>query len=237
MSSTLKLLASKVAPGVSAFELDQLAESEIRKAGGTPAFKNYQPAPGDSPYPASLCVSVNDEVVHGIPTKQKILKNGDIVGLDLGVIFGNLYTDAAITVPVGQADPESLKLIEAASESLQNAINILAPGKTTGDIGHAIETTVKKYKFQVVRDLVGHGVGKSVHEAPEIPCYGKPGTGTKFEEGMVVAIEPMINAGSSQIQFMDDEWTIKTGDGSRSSHMEHTLLITRNGCEILTNVV
>lgn len=234
LARVLHMVVGYAVAGVSAFELDQLAETEIRKAGGHPAFKNYRPSSDDPPFPAALCVSINDEVVHGIPTKQKILKEGDIVGLDLGVEYQKLFTDAAITVGVGQVDKKSQKLIEATTQALNAAIAQIAPGKFTGDIGAAIEAAVKKYKFQVVRELVGHGVGQAVHEEPEIPCFGKPGTGTRLVEGQVIAVEPMVNAGVWKVSFSDDGWTIRTADGARSAHMEHTLLVTKTGCEILT---
>ncbi|OGE87759.1 MAG: type I methionyl aminopeptidase [Candidatus Doudnabacteria bacterium RIFCSPHIGHO2_01_FULL_50_67] len=234
LARTLKLVARRVAPGVSAYELNQLAEEEISKAGAVPAFKNYKSSPDDKPFPATLCVSVNDEVVHGIPAKNKILKNGDIVGLDLGVNYQGFFTDAAITVPVGQVDKQSLKLIEAATECLKKAIEQVAPGKTTGDVGFATESAATRYGFQVVRNLVGHGVGAAVHEEPEIPGFGKKGVGTKLVEGMVIAVEPMVNAGDWAITFDPDGWTIRTADGSRSAHMEHTLLVTATGCDILT---
>lgn len=236
LAEVLQMVAKQAIAGASAFDLDKLAEDEIRKAGGVPAFKNYRSQPGDPPFPASLCVSVNDEVVHGIPTEDKILKTGDIVGLDLGVQYQGLFTDAAVTVTVGQVDQASRKLIEAATVSLDKAIAAIAPGKTTGDVGAIIESTVKAYGFSVVRELVGHGVGKAVHEEPEIPCFGKAGTGTKFVEGMVIAVEPMVNAGGWKIVFAEDNWTIKTLDATRSAHMEHTLLVTKTGCEVLTRV-
>ncbi|OGE80138.1 MAG: type I methionyl aminopeptidase [Candidatus Doudnabacteria bacterium RIFCSPHIGHO2_01_FULL_45_18] len=236
LAAVLNLVAAQVKLGVSAFELDQLAEKEIRARGATPSFKNYAAQPGDPPFPASLCVSVNDEVVHGIPTKGKILKEGDIVGLDLGVEYQGLFTDAAITVPVGKVEAKYLKLIEAAKESLTAGLAKIKAGNFTGDIGAAVESTAKKYRFQVVRELVGHGVGRAVHEEPEVPGFGKPKTGTKLVAGMVLAIEPMINAGSWKIYFADDKWTIKTYDHSRSSHMEHTILVTDMGYEILTKI-
>jgi methionyl aminopeptidase len=237
LASVLNLVANRAVAGASAFELDRLAESEIRNAGGTPSFKNFRAQAGDPPFPASLCVSVNDEVVHGFPSKNKVLKDGDIVGLDLGLLYKGLYTDMAVTVAVGKVDATSAKLIEAAKECLSSAIKQTAPGKFTGDIGAAIEATAKKYGFQVVRELVGHGVGKSVHEEPEVPCFGKIGTGTKLVEGLVIAVEPMINAGKWKIIIAPDNWTIKTEDGSLSAHIEHTLLVTKKGCEILTKVV
>src|SRR3989338_730185 len=233
----LNLVASQAKAGTASYDLDYLAEQEIRKCGGIPCFKNYRARKRDHAFPSSLCVSVNDEVVHGIPTKNKILKSGDIVGLDLGVLYQGFYTDAALTIPIGEVDQTSLKLIAAAKECLNKAIKIIKPGKFTGDIGAIIESTAQKYGFVVVRELVGHGVGWAVHEEPEIPCFGKVGTGTKLVEGMVIAVEPMINEKGWKVIFNEDRWTIKTQDGGRSAHMEHTLLVTKNSCEILTNMV
>ncbi|MEJ0021327.1 MAG: type I methionyl aminopeptidase [Candidatus Doudnabacteria bacterium] len=234
LAAVLDLVAKQVKPGVSAFDLDQLAESEIRKLGGIPSFKNYRPQPGDTPFPASLCVSVNDEVVHGIPGKDKIMQDGDIVGLDLGVQYQGLFTDAAITVPVGKVSGKYLKLIAAAQEALKAGLMQVKPDNYTGDVGFAIESIAKDYGFQVVRELVGHGVGKAVHEEPEVPCFGKHGTGTKLIKGMVIAVEPMVNEFGWKVYFAQDNWTIKTSDHGRSSHFEHTVMITDNGCEILT---
>jgi methionyl aminopeptidase len=237
LAGVLELVAGQVKPGVSAFDLDQLAESEIKKRGAVPSFKNYRAVDGDPPFPGSLCVSVNDEVVHGIPGKDKILKDGDIVGLDLGVQFQGLFTDAAVTVPVGRVDEKYLTLIKATRESLEAGLAAVKSGNYTGDVGFAIESAAKKYGFQVVRELVGHGVGKAVHEEPEIPCFGTEKTGTKLLIGMVIAVEPMVNEGGWKVYFTQDHWTIKTLDRGRSAHIEHTVLITDNGCEILTNVL
>ena len=237
LADVLKLVAKNVRAGVTAWELDQLAEREILARGAKPSFKDYAQAPGDPVFPASLCVSVNDEVVHGIPTKDKVLQEGDIVGLDLGILYQGLYTDSAITIPVGKVSDTKLKLIKAANESLYAGLAQIKPGNFTGDIGNAIETIVKKYGFQVVRELVGHGVGAAVHEEPEVPCYGKPKTGTKLEVGMVLAIEPMVNEGDWKIYFAKDNWTIKTADGKNSAHAEHTIIVTDSGFEILTNMV
>lgn len=234
LATVLHLVAGKTVAGISAYELDQLAESEIRKAGAVPSFKNYRSQLDAPAFPASLCVSVNDEVVHGIPTKDKILKDGDIVGLDLGLQYKGLFTDMAVTVGIGKIDSQSAKLIEAATRSLEAAIAEAVPGKFTGDIGAVTELTAKKYKFQVVRELVGHGVGKAVHEDPEVPCFGQRGHGTKLTAGMVLAIEPMVNAGGWKVVFADDNWTVKTEDGSRSAHMEHTVLLTESGPQIIT---
>ena len=236
LAEVLALVAKQVKPGVSAQDLDDLAESEIRKRGGLPAFKNYAAEPGDPPFPATLCVSVNDEVVHGIPRKNKILKDGDIVGLDLGVQYQGLFTDSAITVPVGNASEKHLRLIEAANKSLAAGLSQVGPGSYTGDVGFAIESEAKKYGFQVVRELVGHGVGKAVHEEPEVPCFGEPKKGTKLVKGMVIAVEPMVNEGNWKVYFANDNWTIKTKDKSWSAHAEHTVLITDVGCDILTIV-
>lgn len=234
LATVLNLVASKATVGISAFELDQLAESEIKKLGGQPSFKNYRAVEGDPQYPASLCVSVDDEVVHGIPRKDKILKNGDIVGLDLGVEYKGFFTDAAVTVPVGKVNKKYINLITAANESLKAGLAQIKAGNFTGDVGYAIESTAKEYGFQVVRELVGHGVGQAIHEEPEVPCFGDSHTGTKLVTGMVLAIEPMINEKGWKVYFTDDNWTIKTRDGGWSAHAEHTVLVTESGYEVLT---
>lgn len=236
LAEVLTLVASKVEPGVSAYDLDQLAEKEIRKRGGTPAFKNHKPDSSTSAFPNSLCVSVNNEIVHGIPKKTKILRNGDIVSLDLGVEYHGFFTDSAITVPVGKIDKKTQTLLDVTKLSLDNAIKVIKAGTYIGNIGHAIESTAKYYGFSVVRELVGHGVGAAVHEDPEIPCFGLPGTGPILKEGIVIAVEPMVNMGKWQIDFDKDGWTTKTKDGSLSAHFEHTLLVTKTGCEIITKI-
>lgn len=234
LADVLQLAALNAKPGISAFELDQLAEREIRKRGGVPAFKNYKPTASDTPYPGSLCISVDDEVVHGLPSKDKILKSGQIVGLDLGVVFKGLYTDSAITVIVGKVPNQASDLVETTKLCLENALLQVKPGKRIGDISHAIQSTAEAAGFSPVLDLVGHGVGRSVHEDPEIPCFGKPGTGPVLKEGMVIAIEPMINTGTGKIVIEPDGWTIKTADGGFSAHCEHTVIVTQEGCEIIT---
>ncbi|HYC79691.1 MAG TPA: type I methionyl aminopeptidase [Candidatus Binatia bacterium] len=234
LAETLSLVASKVEPGISTYELDQLAEKNIKGSGANPSFKNYKSSPEDTPFPAALCVSVNDEIVHGIPKKTKILREGDIVSLDLGVEYRGFYTDAAITVPVGKVDKKLLNLIEVTKLSLENALKVVKAGNFVGNVGHAIESTAKYYGFQVVRELVGHGVGASVHEDPEVPCFGIPGTGPELKEGMVLAIEPMVNMGKARIIFDRDGWTVKTADGMPSAHFEHTIIVTKKGCEIIT---
>lgn len=234
LAAVLAMVAQAVKPGVSASDLNVLAEKEIERMGASPSFKNYQSSPADPPFPAALCVSINEEVVHGLPVQGKILKAGDIVGLDLGVWYRGLATDAAVTVPVGKTDRDSYRLLETTRLCLQNAIEQARPGNTTGDIGHAIEATAISGGFSVVRELVGHGVGKAVHEEPEIPCYGKPGKGVVLEKGMVLAIEPMVNQKAGGIGFSRDGWTITTKDGGRSAHFEHTVLVTEKGAVILT---
>lgn len=237
LAETLQLIASKVKPGVSSLDLNMLAEKELKKNGATPSFKNYMPAGFPTPFPASLCVSINDEVVHGVPSYEKKILEGDIVGLDLGVKYKGLFTDGAITVSVGSLKPRLVSLISVTKQCLQNAIAQVCPGNFIGDISFAIQKTAQKAGFSVVRELVGHGVGKSVHEDPEIPCFGKPRTGKKILSGMVLAIEPMVNAGNWKVNFLPDNWTIKTADSSYSAHFEHTVLVTDTGCEILTKVV
>jgi methionyl aminopeptidase len=234
LADVLNLVASKVKPGVSAADLDELAEKEILTRGAKPSFKGYRSQLGDPAFPASLCVSRNDEVVHGVPHKDKILQEGDIVGLDLGIEYKGLFTDSAITVPVGKVKEKHLKLIEAAAACLDSALTQVKVGNFTGDIGFATEKIAKQYGYQVVRELVGHGVGKAVHEEPEVPCYGRKGTGTKLVEGMVIAVEPMVNEGGWKINFAPDNWTIVTEDGGWSAHKEHTVLVTKEGFEILT---
>lgn len=235
LASVLRAAAEAAKPGVSASELDALAEKLIRRAGGEPSFKNYR-AGGRSAYPASLCVSLNNEIVHGIPFKDKILKEGDIAGLDLGMKYKGLYTDMAITVPVGKANENVLKIIEAAKKSLDKGIREIKEGARVGDIGSAIQRFAESRGFSVVRELVGHGVGYAVHEEPEIPNFGKRGTGPELKEGMVLALEPMINAGSPEIVLASDGWTWKTKDGSVSAHFERTVAVAKNGADVLTKM-
>lgn len=224
--------ANLVRPGVSTWELNEFAENEIKKAGGQPSFKNF--GPKSNPFPAALCTSVNSVVVHGIPSKNVILKQGDIVGLDLGMKFENLYTDTAITVGVGEISKPAEKIINTAKQCLNLAIKTIKVGGRIGDIGWVIQTTAEAAGFSVVRDLVGHGVGYNVHEDPSIPCYGNRGEGPKLLEGMVLAIEPMLCEGEYFLEFEPDGWTIRTKDGGLSAHFEHTVAVTKYGARILT---
>lgn len=233
LAKILRKLARAAKPGVSTIALDKMAQELIAGGGDEPSFLNYQPAHAPRPYPAALCVSVNDEVVHGIPS-ERVLEKGDIVSLDLGIKHGGLYTDMAITVPVGTASSEAMNLIAATDEALMAGVAAARAGAYIGDIGAAVESVAKIYGFGVVRDLAGHGVGYAAHEDPLIPNYGKRGEGMELEAGMVLAIEPMLNVGGWRVKFLDDGYTVKTADGSLSAHSERTVLVTEGEPEILT---
>jgi len=235
LAEILSILAELVKPGVSSFFLEEEARRLIKEGGDTPAFLGYKPQGAKRPYPAALCVSVNDEIVHGIPNEtEKIFKEGDIVSLDFGITHRGLITDAATTVPVGVVDEESKKLIEITKKALDAGIKAAIPGNTIGDIGAAISAVVGTTKFSLADDLVGHGVGYVVHEDPYVPNVGIKGTGEKLVPGLVIALEPMVNAGHSSIKMFPDGYTIKTRDGSRSAHFEHSIAITEKGNIILT---
>jgi methionyl aminopeptidase len=228
-------VVKKVKPGVSTQELNDYAEKLIKDGGDKPAFLHYKSRPEDRPYPASLCTSVNNEIVHCVPTKNKILKEGDIISLDLGLNHRGLFTDHAVTVPVGKISKKDQKLIDDTKKALELGIWAAHNGATVGDIGHAIESFVNR-KYGIVRELAGHGVGKKVHEDPYIPNYGKAGKGEKLVPGMVIAIEPMLNIGKDAIINNGDDYSIKTADGTHSAHFEHTILITDGEAEILTKI-
>lgn len=235
LAAVLEQLKAAVAPGVTAEELDDLAEARIREGGDTPAFLGYTPEGAPRPYPATLCVSINDEVVHGIPNEsKKVLKEGDIVGLDLGLIHEGIIVDAAITATVGQPDTLSKKLLYATEEALAAGIAEALPGNHVGDISHAIGTVIERAGFSVVKSLGGHGVGDLVHEEPFIPNYGRAGTGPLLVEGMVLALEPISSAGKATVILAPDGYTYKTKDGSRSAHFEHTILIEKGEARIIT---
>jgi methionyl aminopeptidase len=233
-------LKAKVAPGVTAEELDDLAEQMIRDGGlpgqgDSPAFLGYRAEGMSRPFPATLCVSINDEVVHGIPNEsEKILKEGDIVSLDFGLIHNGVVVDAAITVPVGNINEESKKLLHATENALSAGIAEAIPGNHLGDISHAIQKEIENAGFSVVKELGGHGVGDEVHEDPFIPNFGRAGSGVLLKEGMVLALEPISSAGKSAIVLAPDGWTYRTKDGSRSAHFEHTILIEKEGARIIT---
>lgn len=236
LATILHKVKDKVASGVSTKELDAYAEELIREGGDVPAFLNYRPEGAPTPFPASLCVSVNDEVVHGIPNPNRILKEGDIVCIDLGLKHKGLFTDMALTVPVGKVSHASAKLIDTTRKALEVGISAAYGGNTVGDIGHAIESFVRPHKYGIVEVLSGHGVGRAIHEDPYIPNFGKAGKGVKLVPGMVVALEPMLNNGTKNVTLDDDGYTFRTADGKKSAHFEHTILITDGEPEILTKV-
>lgn len=233
LAKVLDKVAKKVAPGISTFELDKYAHDLIVEGGDIPAFLNYRPAGAPTPFPGTICISVNNEIVHGIPKKSKVLKEGDIVSLDLGLQHDGFFTDHAVTVPVGKISKKDEKLLEATKKALEIGIWAAIGGATVGDIGHAIESFVNE-KYGIVRELAGHGVGVRIHEDPYVPNYGKAGKGQRLIPGMIIAIEPMLNIGGDEIIVAPDNWTIKTADGSKSAHFEHTILITEGDAEIIT---
>ena len=234
LADVLASVAGLVAPGVSAAFLNAEAEKMIAARGAESLFLGYKPEGALSAYPAALCVSVNDEVVHGIPGKDKIMHEGDIVGLDCGLRYEKMCVDSAITVGVGEVSAQAKKLIAVTRDALTEGLRVVGPNARIGDIGHAVEQYVKKNGFTVVRDLAGHGVGYSIHEEPMILNFGKKGTGMQLAPGMTIAIEPMVVAGDFHIIIDDDGWGIRTADGALAAHFEHTVVVTKEGCEILT---
>ncbi len=224
----LEATSEAVAPGRSTMDLERVAERKIRDLGAKPAFKGYYD------YPCVLCTSINNEIVHGIPSEERMLKPGDIVSLDCGVVLDGYYGDAAITVPVGELGPELQKLLDVTRKSLEQGIEAARVGNTIGDVGAAVQGVVEANGFSVVREFVGHGIGTKLHEDPQVPNFGKPGYGPKLRDGMVLAIEPMVNMGRPETRLLDDKWTAVTQDGSYSAHFEHCIAVTRNGPVILT---
>jgi methionyl aminopeptidase len=224
----MELLGTMVKPGVTTAELDRAAERFIREHGGSPTFKGYRG------FPASICTSVNEEVVHGIPSKRE-LKDGDIIGIDMGVLLDGFTSDMARTFIVGEADPETVALVKTTKECFQRGFEQMKPGARIGDIGWAVQQLAESRGYGVVRDLCGHGVGRELWEEPELPNFGKPGRGVRLEAGMTLALEPMINLGTWKIEFDEkDGWTVRTADRKLSSHYEETILITADGAQILT---
>ena len=227
LARALKLLEENIRPGTKTKELNRLAEDFITQQGAYPAFKGYRG------FPSSICVSIDEEVVHGIPG-ERALEQGQIVSVDIGVLKDGYYADAARTYSVGEIPEKSRKLVDITREALECAVDSVKEGKHLSDVSHAIQSLVERNGFSVVRDLVGHGIGKKMHEEPQIPNFGEPGQGVMLKKGMVFAIEPMVNVGSWEIDTKDDHWTIVTRDGSLSAHFEHTVAVTENGAEILT---
>jgi len=227
VSETLDLMSSNVRPGIKTSELDKLAEEFIVSRGARPAFKGYMG------FPSTLCISIDDEVVHGIPN-EKVLEEGQIVSIDCGAEKNGYYGDSARTFAVGKIDSKKQDLMNVTQESLMRGIDAAREGNYVSDIGHAVQTYVESHGYSVVRDLVGHGIGTELHEEPQVPNYGKPKQGHRLKAGMCIAIEPMINAGSKEIITENDGWTVKTKDGSTSAHFEHTIAITKDGPKILS---
>lgn len=229
----LSLLEKEIKPGVKTKNLDKLAYELILKAGARPAFLGYKPKGAKEGYPATLCVSVNEEIVHGLPG-ERIIKQGDLVGLDLGLNYKGYFSDMAVTVGVGKVDKKAEELIKTSKEGLDFAIKQIKPGIKTGDLGFLIQSFVEKKRFFVVKELVGHGIGKVPQEFPYLPNWGKRGEGTELKEGMILAVELMISEKETEIETLSDGWTIKTADNSLSSHFEHTIVLKKQGAEILT---
>ena len=227
VAEVLRKISEQVKPGMKTKELDNIAERELKKSGATSSFKGYRG------FPANLCVSVNDEIVHGIPG-EKTLNEGDIVSLDFGVIYQGFQGDAAVTVPVGEVSPEARRLIEATRESLVRGISAARAGATLGDVSSAIQKHAEAKSYSVVREYTGHGIGHDMHEDPQIPNYGIPGTGAVLKKGMTLALEPMLNIGGSGTRVAQDRWTVLTADGALSAHFEHTIAVNDNEPEVLT---
>lgn len=227
VAETLKDLEGMVRPGISTKDIETFVEKAVAAKGAVPAFKGYRN------YPASVCTSVNDQVVHGIPS-DTVVKDGDIISIDLGVYLDGFYGDGAITLPVGKVSPVAERLIEVTRKSLMLGIEMIKPGHRVSDISHAIQRHVEQNGFSVVRSFVGHGIGRSLHEEPQIPNFGEPGRGPRLREGMTLAIEPMVNEGGYEVTILDDGWTAVTADGGLSAHWEHTVAVTKDGARILT---
>ena len=229
LRQVLNAVSAAVAPGVSTMDLERAAEKKIRELGAKPAFKGYYD------YPCVLCTSINQEVVHGIPSESRKLAEGDIVSVDCGVVLEGYYSDSALTLPVGRISAEAQKLIEVTEASLYKGIEAARAGNRLGDIGAAVQEYVESFGFSVVREFVGHGIGTKMHEDPQVPNYGVRDHGIKLREGMVLAIEPMVNAGVAGVRVLDDKWTAVTEDGRPSAHFEHSVAITKDGPVILTD--
>jgi methionyl aminopeptidase len=228
VGQVLTALTAKVAPGVTTADHDAIAEALILDAGAIPAFKGYHG------YPATICASVNHEVIHGIPSGQRILHDGDVISIDVGASLAGYFGDSAVTLPVGRVSEAAARLLRVTEESLYKAIDVVKPGARVSDIGHAVQKHVEAHGFSVVREFVGHGIGQQMHEEPQVPNYGEPGRGPRLAEGMVLAIEPMVNAGKAAVKVLADGWTAVTRDRSLSAHFEHTVAVTADGPWILT---
>lgn len=233
--NTHQELKKHLKPGVSTLELDKIAENFIRKHGAIPSFKGYQGAAGAPPFPGSICTSVNEELVHGIPSKRK-LKDGDIITIDIGAYYNGYHGDSAWSYPIGQVDKDILHLLEATEKALFAGLEQVKPDARLGDVSHAIQTYAEKEGFSIVREYAGHGIGRQLHESPSIPNFGPPNQGVRLRPGMTLAIEPMLNLGERFVKTLDDDWTVVTMDGSPCAHYEHTIVVTEDGYEIMTYV-
>ncbi len=231
VAEVLSRLAEEIKPGVDTLTLDKIAELMCRERGAVPAFLNY---PGPVPYPASICASINQEVVHGIPSEKRVLARGDIISIDFGAIFDGYVGDSAVTYPVGKISDNAALLLDVTRKSLFAGIEKARVGNRLFDISHGIQTVAEDGGFSVVRDFVGHGIGREMHEPPQIPNFGEPGQGVRLKAGMVIALEPMVNAGTWKIRVKDDGWTAVTADNSLSAHFEHSVAITKDGPKILS---
>jgi methionyl aminopeptidase len=229
LAGLMERLATSVRPGISTLDIDEEVESYIHREGAAPAFKGYRG------FPATVCVSINEEIVHGIPSARRKVREGDIVGLDLGCIVEGYYADCAFTLPLGPVPPKVQKLLDVTRESLDRAIQECRSGRRLSDVSHAVQTHVEANGFGVVRAFVGHGIGRALHEEPQIPNFGDPGRGPQLRPGMVLAIEPMVTMGSWEVRILDDGWTAVTQDGSLAAHFEHTVAVTDDGPEVLTS--
>jgi methionyl aminopeptidase len=228
VGEVLTELSAMVQPGITTADLDEAAERRILAAGAVPAFKGYHG------YPATICASINEEVIHGIPSGRRVLEAGDVISIDVGASLDGYYGDSAVTLPVGPVSEEAATLLRVTDEALYKAIECVRPGARVSDIGHAVQQHVEAFGFSVVREFVGHGIGQRMHEEPQIPNYGEPGHGPRLAEGMVLAIEPMVNAGKPAVKVLADGWTAVTRDGSLSAHFEHTVAVTAGEPWILT---
>lgn len=235
VSETLAFLSQNLQPGISTLKLDSLAEEFIRDHNAIPAFKNYKPDSDHNPYPYTLCASLNDEVVHGMPSSKTILRDGDVLSIDCGVLLNGYYGDSAYTYAIGEIAAEKMKLLRVTCEALYKGIDYSKEGNRIGDVSYAIQRHVESNGFSVVKEMVGHGIGKSLHEPPQIPNFGVKGKGLMLEEGMVLAIEPIVNSGLASIYRKNDGWTMVTRDRSISAHYEHTVLVKKDEAEILTS--
>jgi len=234
VAEVLAELRSRVRPGVTTGELDQVGEEMTRKRGATPAFKGYEV--GGRVFPSSVCISINDEVVHGIPSDDRVVREGDIVGLDFGVCYQGFYGDSAMTIPVGAVDSEAQRLLRTAEEALWAAIEHVQSGRRLGEVSASVQERVEREGFSVVRDFVGHGIGRRLHEEPQVPNFGHRERGVRLRPGMVLAIEPMVNAGRPEVRIKEDGWTAVTQDGSLSAHFEHSVAVTDKGPYVLSQV-